>query len=184
MQVREVFLEEVYTKIPEFKGAFNNARAFFKAVLTRREITTGLGELAFNVLKIYVKIYDATPVLRAWLFPKALGSVSSEMDGVRASAKGKPYDSVQWTGGVWGFIPGGRDIPSVHQHILLVKAVHHTNLGAKSPIATRELHTRKMSFKAWYIGTGLSRGTGTKVTNPFGDQSQQTSEEKPRKLST
>ncbi|KAJ6568614.1 hypothetical protein B0H19DRAFT_989133, partial [Mycena capillaripes] len=59
MQVREVFLEEVYTKIPEFKGAFNNAMAFFKAVLARREITPGLGKLAFNVLKIY----DATPML-------------------------------------------------------------------------------------------------------------------------
>ncbi|KAJ6525340.1 hypothetical protein B0H19DRAFT_1276136 [Mycena capillaripes] len=68
MQVREAFLEEVYTKIPEFKGAFNNAMAFFKAVLARREITPGLGKLAFNVLKIY----DATPMLI--LEPPAHGS--------------------------------------------------------------------------------------------------------------
>ena len=57
MQVREVFLAELYAKIPEFKGAFTQVMPFFKAVLAKREITPGLGKVAFNVLKIY----DATP---------------------------------------------------------------------------------------------------------------------------
>ncbi|KAF8198702.1 hypothetical protein K438DRAFT_1583980, partial [Mycena galopus ATCC 62051] len=59
MQVREVFLAELYDKIPEFKGAFTDVVTFFKVVLAKREVTPGLGKLAFNVLKIY----DAAPML-------------------------------------------------------------------------------------------------------------------------
>ncbi|KAF8177365.1 hypothetical protein K438DRAFT_1490480, partial [Mycena galopus ATCC 62051] len=57
MQVREVFLAELYAKIPEFQGAFTDVKIFFKAVLAKREVAPGLGRLAFNVRKIY----DATP---------------------------------------------------------------------------------------------------------------------------
>jgi hypothetical protein len=34
-----------------------------------------------------------------------------ETDGMHASAKVKTYGSVWWTGGIWGFIPGGRILP-------------------------------------------------------------------------
>ncbi|KAJ7884355.1 hypothetical protein B0H14DRAFT_2339117, partial [Mycena olivaceomarginata] len=43
MQVREVFLEELYSKVPEFQGAFTDVMTFFKAVLAKREVTPGLG---------------------------------------------------------------------------------------------------------------------------------------------
>ncbi|KAJ7663668.1 hypothetical protein B0H17DRAFT_939803 [Mycena rosella] len=59
MQVREVFLLELYEKIPDFRGTFSNTLDLFKAVLAKREITPALGKLAFNVLKVY----DATPML-------------------------------------------------------------------------------------------------------------------------
>jgi hypothetical protein len=59
MQVREVFLKELYQKIPELKDALTDPMTFFKAVLSKREATPCLGKLAFNVLKIY----DATPML-------------------------------------------------------------------------------------------------------------------------
>ncbi|KAJ7504847.1 hypothetical protein B0H11DRAFT_1611384, partial [Mycena galericulata] len=57
MEVREASLAELYTKIPEFKGAFTDAMSLFRAVLGKREVTPALAKLAFNVLKIY----DALP---------------------------------------------------------------------------------------------------------------------------
>jgi hypothetical protein len=59
MRVREVFLAELYTKIPEFKGAFTDGMSMFRAVLAKREVTPILAKLAFNVLRIY----EATPML-------------------------------------------------------------------------------------------------------------------------
>ncbi|KAJ7140639.1 hypothetical protein C8R44DRAFT_604833 [Mycena epipterygia] len=53
MQVREVFLADLYTKIPQFKGAFTDAMSLFRAVLAKREMTPLLAKLAVNVLKIY-----------------------------------------------------------------------------------------------------------------------------------
>ncbi|KAJ7820560.1 hypothetical protein B0H14DRAFT_2371960, partial [Mycena olivaceomarginata] len=59
MQVREVFFAALYSKVPQFKGAFTDAMEFFRAVLAKREVTPVLAKLAFNVLRIY----DATPML-------------------------------------------------------------------------------------------------------------------------
>ncbi|KAJ7911796.1 hypothetical protein B0H13DRAFT_2008690 [Mycena leptocephala] len=58
-QVRERFLTDLYAKIPEFQGAFADAMDFFRAVLSKREVTPILAKLAFNILRIY----DATPML-------------------------------------------------------------------------------------------------------------------------
>jgi hypothetical protein len=58
-QVRERFLTNLYAKIPEFQGALTDAMDFFRAVLSKREVTPILAKLAFNVLRIY----DATPML-------------------------------------------------------------------------------------------------------------------------
>jgi hypothetical protein len=58
-KVQEVFLKDLYQKIPELKDAFTDPMTFFKAVLSKREATPFLGKLAFNVLKIY----DGTPML-------------------------------------------------------------------------------------------------------------------------
>jgi hypothetical protein len=54
-----VFLAELYTKIPEFKGTFTDGMSMFRAVLAKREVTPILAKLAFNVLRIY----EATPML-------------------------------------------------------------------------------------------------------------------------
>ncbi|KAJ6528345.1 hypothetical protein DFH09DRAFT_892179, partial [Mycena vulgaris] len=53
MQVRETFLRDLYTRLPDFKGAFTDGMTLFKAVLAKREVTPSLAKLAFNVLKIY-----------------------------------------------------------------------------------------------------------------------------------
>jgi hypothetical protein len=58
-RVCEVFLAELYTKVPEFQGAFTNGMSMFRAVLAKREVTPILAKLAFNVLRIY----DVTPML-------------------------------------------------------------------------------------------------------------------------
>jgi hypothetical protein len=58
-RVSEVFLAELYTKVPEFQGAFNDGMSMFRAVLAKREVTPILTKVAFNVLRIY----DATPML-------------------------------------------------------------------------------------------------------------------------
>ncbi|KAJ7816148.1 hypothetical protein B0H14DRAFT_2275745, partial [Mycena olivaceomarginata] len=44
MKVREVFLADLYTKIPEFKGAFTDAMEFFRAVLAKKGGHTHTGQ--------------------------------------------------------------------------------------------------------------------------------------------
>ncbi|KAJ7277018.1 hypothetical protein C8J57DRAFT_1714174 [Mycena rebaudengoi] len=45
MQVREVFLVDIYAKIPEFQSAFTESMALFRAVLAKREVTPILAKL-------------------------------------------------------------------------------------------------------------------------------------------
>jgi hypothetical protein len=59
VQVRESFLIDLYVKIPELQGVFADAMDFFRAVLSKREVTPILAKLAFNILRIY----NATPML-------------------------------------------------------------------------------------------------------------------------
>ena len=59
MATREIFLTELYKTVPEFQGAFTDAMAFFRAVLAKKGSHSCVGQLAFNVLRIY----DATPML-------------------------------------------------------------------------------------------------------------------------
>ncbi|KAJ6522484.1 hypothetical protein B0H19DRAFT_1086113 [Mycena capillaripes] len=63
----------------------------------------------------------AVTLCRLFFFhPKVLGSAFLEADGVcMHSAKGKTYDNLLYADGLWGFLPGRREL-----HILLVVRSH------------------------------------------------------------
>jgi hypothetical protein len=56
MQLREVFLTKLYHDLLDIRGKCSTPWAFFRELLPRREITSLLAKLAYNVLKIYDRI--------------------------------------------------------------------------------------------------------------------------------
>ncbi|KAJ7723253.1 hypothetical protein B0H16DRAFT_1334262 [Mycena metata] len=61
VEIRQVFLEELYDTLPELSGTLDptDVLKFFRDILPRREITPLLGKLAYDVLKIF----DSSPML-------------------------------------------------------------------------------------------------------------------------
>ncbi|KAJ7893968.1 hypothetical protein B0H14DRAFT_2684341 [Mycena olivaceomarginata] len=54
MEVRETFLRELYSKIPEFKGAFTDVMDLFKTVLGGEKLPQDLGNLPSTSLKYMI----------------------------------------------------------------------------------------------------------------------------------
>ncbi|KAJ7495674.1 hypothetical protein B0H11DRAFT_1910427 [Mycena galericulata] len=86
-------------------GAFVRERGhrdvFFRALARCRASTRWVSE----------SVLDAEHLLEVTLDLELLSlGLLPEADGVHASAKGRTCDSVWWTGGHWGFIPGKREL--------------------------------------------------------------------------
>ncbi|KAJ7043799.1 hypothetical protein C8F04DRAFT_899217, partial [Mycena alexandri] len=59
IHLRELFLQKLYTELPDVRGKSSTPWGFFRDLLPRREITPLLAKLAYNVQTIY----DGTPML-------------------------------------------------------------------------------------------------------------------------